>query len=859
MDAEHFAIIPRVALFALLLVLLFGVVAFIAVFAVWERLERVERKLREVEARLRTGSMREAEESKPRPSAPDTQQTAVAPPPALAGEIPAAVEIPPSAPPPSRSADLEVRLGASLPIWIGAISLALSGVFLVKYAVEHQLLGPGARVSSSVVLGSLALAAGWRLRERRPSIAQGLAASGVAILSAAIWAASWLYGFLGPVVAIACQGLLTAVAVWLSLRLGPFVAMLGVVGGFLQPALCGTGAVTTAPLLLYLVLLQGGLTAFARRARSGWWVLPLGALGALIWLFTPELRGGAHWWLGPFSLFVAATGFVVPDPPDGAMRQFREAWRAIPLLASTVVLFSMWNALDDHDLVLAGWIWLFVASLGALAFAAFRREAALQVGLCAVALGTRIGAIDPLLLDLPSHGLDRGGYALLVSGYFVVFALGGDLVARMRRADPVLLGVLSGVSAIAAGLLADRVALPLDVAAPVAAGMLVAAMRFGPRASLLRDGGSALREACIACAVVFLCWLWLARVVVPGWRVPAQCGLLLGWAVFLVRRRLPTLLVPFPILLLVEVVLGLVDLEPPSRLILSEADRPLLLDPHFALPLAITAVAARVPFLCASRFRMPGTRALLVTMAAFGVVATLIEGSDEVLSKLAVADPGFVEQAIAGSGAMLLALMLRKLRCLDANDATIPLARSLFRVGAGWHVVVGLMVVSPLHEHVQVGSIPIFNALSPGFGAGAVLAVVYLRADASASRTLRGFAVLCALLLCFAWVTLQVRQAFQGSYLDGPLPSRAEWYAYSAAWLVLGGVLLAFGIRRKLRALRQAALLTILLAVIKVFLFDARHLDGLWRVASFLGLGVCLIGLAWAYQRFVVGERSQAD
>ena len=47
------------------------------------------------------------------------------------------------------------------------------------------------------------------------------------------------------------------------------------------------------------------------------------------------------------------------------------------------------------------------------------------------------------------------------------------------------------------------------------------------------------------------------------------------------------------------------------------------------------------------------------------------------------------------------------------------------------------------------------------------------------------------------------------------------------------------------------------LTVGKVFLFDASELDGLYRVASFFGLGLSLIGLSWFYSRFVFGGRAK--
>jgi len=60
------------------------------------------------------------------------------------------------------------------------------------------------------------------------------------------------------------------------------------------------------------------------------------------------------------------------------------------------------------------------------------------------------------------------------------------------------------------------------------------------------------------------------------------------------------------------------------------------------------------------------------------------------------------------------------------------------------------------------------------------------------------------------------------------------------------------------RTLRYASLVVMLLAVGKVFLFDTRNLSDLYRVFSFLGLGLSLLLLAWLYQRFVFRRSSTA-
>ena len=45
-----------------------------------------------------------------------------------------------------------------------------------------------------------------------------------------------------------------------------------------------------------------------------------------------------------------------------------------------------------------------------------------------------------------------------------------------------------------------------------------------------------------------------------------------------------------------------------------------------------------------------------------------------------------------------------------------------------------------------------------------------------------------------------------------------------------------------------------LFEVSKVFLLDAGNLTGLYRVFSFLGLGLSLLGISYFYGRFVFGK-----
>lgn len=81
-----------------------------------------------------------------------------------------------------------------------------------------------------------------------------------------------------------------------------------------------------------------------------------------------------------------------------------------------------------------------------------------------------------------------------------------------------------------------------------------------------------------------------------------------------------------------------------------------------------------------------------------------------------------------------------------------------------------------------------------------------------------------------------------------------EQIARSILALTLAGAFLCVGIVRRARDWRLASLALMLIAVVKVFLFDAAGLDGLARIASFAALGFSLIGVGWLYSRYLPDE-----
>jgi uncharacterized membrane protein len=159
---------------------------------------------------------------------------------------------------------------------------------------------------------------------------------------------------------------------------------------------------------------------------------------------------------------------------------------------------------------------------------------------------------------------------------------------------------------------------------------------------------------------------------------------------------------------------------------------------------------------------------------------------------------------------------------------------------------------NPALTEEQVAGNMIFNALLLGYLAPAILiGLIAQRLEVVDWQRLKPAAGVLALVLAFVYVTLQTKRIYQGPVMMAQSLSPSESYAYSAVWLAFALGLFVAGIRLGRQFVRLAGLGVMALVVVKVFIADMSNLEGLFRIASFVGLGLCLVGIGWLYQRFV--------
>jgi uncharacterized membrane protein len=218
------------------------------------------------------------------------------------------------------------------------------------------------------------------------------------------------------------------------------------------------------------------------------------------------------------------------------------------------------------------------------------------------------------------------------------------------------------------------------------------------------------------------------------------------------------------------------------------------------------------------------------------------------------ADYGLFDQAVQSIWWLVAAgLLLRR-------EVT---ARSAVALYGGWGLLVlaalgllrHLIGSNPLFVSERVGEVALFNLLGLAYLAPAVLLwLLAARPRFNLHARVRQALRIGAGVLVFAYLTLEVRRAFHGSVISMSVErtaSNGEIYAYSAVWIVYSLVLLALGIMRDSSVLRYASLSVLIVTLVKVFLYDMSDLTGLFRVASFLGLGLTMIGIGYVYRRFV--------
>lgn len=178
-------------------------------------------------------------------------------------------------------------------------------------------------------------------------------------------------------------------------------------------------------------------------------------------------------------------------------------------------------------------------------------------------------------------------------------------------------------------------------------------------------------------------------------------------------------------------------------------------------------------------------------------------------------------------------------------------------------VLVAARVIVTDHRLAFAAAVDLFNgplavrALAAGaLGIAAWRIAPRARGAATALAALSGVLLLAA--LSFGW-TFHYQQRIalvpSGNVDDVRDLRFTLQVGLSVLWTIYAAASLAFGFLRGLDVVRYAGLGLLGITVAKVFLVDLANLDTVYRVLSFLVLGVVLLAVGWGYQRWAATQR----
>ena len=241
---------------------------------------------------------------------------------------------------------LESKIGGNLLNKIGMAAIILGMAYFLKYAIDNEWIGEAGRVMVGVLTGLGFVAWGESLhRKGMHGYAVTILGGGVAILYFSIFAAFSFYHLLDQIPALLLMVLITVATVVTSVRYdSKTIAIFATVGGFMTPALLGTGKDNQNGLFTYILFLDLGALALAY--FKNWRVLNLLAffftqLIFVAWnlrFYNSTKLWRTELWLTAFFFLFAVMSFLY-----NITHQQKTSFRDLSLITLNGACYFLWT------------------------------------------------------------------------------------------------------------------------------------------------------------------------------------------------------------------------------------------------------------------------------------------------------------------------------------------------------------------------------------------------------------------------------------------------------------------------------------------------------------------------------------
>ena len=162
--------------------------------------------------------------------------------------------------------NFETAMGQKWLLIIGIVATVFGVGYFLKYSFDQGWVGPAGRVALAFIWGAAFLFGGDMFRKRlnMENFGLSLSGGGIATLYFATYAAFQIYHLIGQAPSFLLMVMVTALAGLLAVMYDTkWLAVLGMIGGFLTPVLLGTGQDNQLVLMSYMTILNLGLLGVA--------------------------------------------------------------------------------------------------------------------------------------------------------------------------------------------------------------------------------------------------------------------------------------------------------------------------------------------------------------------------------------------------------------------------------------------------------------------------------------------------------------------------------------------------------------------------------------------------------------------
>jgi uncharacterized membrane protein len=816
------------------------------------------------------------------------------PPPAIPTNAlaPAFEPLPPPPPraPSKTKEEWEALIGGRLLNRIGAIALIIGVGFFLKYAFDKNWINEWVRVLIGVAIGGALLAGAARSHGRGLAIfAQGLVGAGISILYLSGYASFNYYALVSQPVAFFLMGVVTVVAFLQAFRYDSLaVSLLGWLGGFLTPFLLSTGETNAPGLFTYIALLDAGILAVLL-LKPRWIILEpltLAATYTVYFLWYGDAFGEHHLAVAVFFLCVFWLLFHGLDTARALLTSERTTVLHRLLGGTNAFAFAigMYLVIDPRHHLWSGSLAAMLAALyaGSAVLIARRRTdrtvEVMQNAITAVVLLVLAAEIHfEDLVVIPVYALEVAALAwiglrrdlryvwiaslaVLAWAVAVLLVTPGALVWREPSTFTLLLNRRAGaflalIAATAAVVLAARRA-PRRMT-PQLAPLLHSTWIFLVFLLLTTEINDLFRSMLVAAEGTAEAGLRFQQglAITAAW---ATLAIPLTWCGEIMDIR--------PVRLAGIIVACLAVLQ---GIVVDAAYAPIeqfvpVLNPRAAVFALIGGTTLWQALWLSRKDRFAFGQWIHLPWILAWFVCCTVETIDWFRHAIFLAPDDARDELV-----FLRLMTLAGVWTL----ASVPLiwtgARSGRRIllDAGFLFAAlgtALALVRGFAYDPVTAFIPVVNARA------AVLLVVIAVLAWSMVVTRRGAPphpwvdeiVLAVRLLIIAatlvLITGEIRDTFEREIALLPEDTTGEAHhlinleqmLLSSAWLVYSILLMGYGLWRRTRVLRIAAIVLFAVAILKIFIYDLSFLDTVYRIVSFIGLGVILLSVSYLYQRY---------